>query len=211
VDTKYEIPIEQMIRAPIGWTIWEYEEQGMINRKHYLVNMLDPSVKQTLCVMPDTNERPTTWDEIANGRFFIINKQHSVVASKDMKTIGLLESIIKNFRKWNCFIVWSKDKSRLRQIFGYYNRYNHFSIFKSTWATNFLGARFIWTELGRPTPPKSATKLGCVVRRLKKNVKNDAKYKVKLNYNLSILVTSIRAEYLALKQMSIDNNFPLAI
>jgi hypothetical protein len=128
-----------------------------------------------------------------------------------MQTTGLPESIVKNFRKWNCFIVWSKDKSRLRQIFGYYNRYNHFSIFKSTWATNFLGARFIWTELDRPTPPKSATKLGCVVRRLKKNVKNDAKYKVKLNYNLSILVTSIRAEYLALKQMSIDNNFPLAI
>jgi hypothetical protein len=45
----------------------------MINTKHYLVNMPDPSIKQTLYVMPDTNERPTTWDEIANERFFIIN------------------------------------------------------------------------------------------------------------------------------------------
>jgi hypothetical protein len=44
----------------------------MLNTKHYLVNMPDPSVKQTLCVMPDTNEEPKTWEEIANGRFFII-------------------------------------------------------------------------------------------------------------------------------------------
>jgi hypothetical protein len=66
-------------------------------------------------------------------------------------------------------------------------------------------------ELGRPTPPKSTIELGRVIRRLKKNVENDTKYKVKLNYNLSILVTSIRAECLALKQMSVDNNFPLAI
>jgi hypothetical protein len=111
VDTKYEIPIEQMIRAPTDWTIREYEEQGLINTKHYLVNMPDLSVKQTLCVMPDTNERPTMWDEIANKRFFIINGQHNVAASKDMQTTGLPESIVKNFRKWNCFIVWSKDRA----------------------------------------------------------------------------------------------------
>jgi hypothetical protein len=111
VDTKYEIPIEQMIRAPTDWTIREYEEQGLINTKHYLVNMPDLSVKQTLCVMPDTNERPTMWDEIANKRFFIINGQHNVAVSKDMQTTGLPESIVKNFRKWNCFIVWSMDRA----------------------------------------------------------------------------------------------------
>jgi hypothetical protein len=105
VDIKYEIPIEQMIWAPTDWTIREYKEQGMINMKHYLVNMPDPFVKQTLCVMPNTNERPTMWDENTNGRLFIINGQHSLAASKDMQTTSLLESIVKNFRKWNCFIV----------------------------------------------------------------------------------------------------------
>jgi hypothetical protein len=95
-----------------------------------------------------------------------------------MQATGLLDKIVKPFLKWNCFIVWSKDKNRLRQISGYYNRCNHFNMFKPTWATNDLGARFIWTELGWPTLPKSATEVGQVVRRTKKNAANDAKYKV---------------------------------
>jgi hypothetical protein len=53
VDIKYKISIEQMKRTPTDWTIREYKEKGMLETKHYLVNMPDPSVKQTLCVMPD--------------------------------------------------------------------------------------------------------------------------------------------------------------
>jgi hypothetical protein len=124
---------------------------------YYLFHMPNPSTKQTLCVMPDMKEKPTYWDSIANGTFFIINGQLSVGASQKMLASDLSEAIVKPFLKWNYFIVWSKDKNRLRQISGYYNRCNHFSMFKPTWATNVLGARFMWTELGRPTPPKSAT------------------------------------------------------
>jgi hypothetical protein len=157
VDKKFSISIDQMVRAPKDWTIREYEEQGMNEMLHYLCHMPNPSTKQTLCIMPDTEEKPTDWDSIANGTFFIINGQHSIGASQKMLASDLLEAIAKPFSKWNCFIVWLKDKNRLRQISGYYNRCNHFSMFKPTWATNVLGARFMWTELGRPTPPKSAT------------------------------------------------------
>jgi hypothetical protein len=182
VDRKFSISIDQMQRAPKDWTIREYEEQGMKETLHYLCHMPDPSVKQTLCVMPDTEEKPTDWEQIENGKFFIINGQHSVAASQKMQATDLPEKIVKPFLKWNCFIVWSKDKNRLRQISGYYNWCNHFSMFKPTWATNVLGARFIWTELGRPIPPKSATEFGRVVHRTKKNAENDSKYKVKKYY-----------------------------
>jgi hypothetical protein len=185
VDMKYTISIDQMDRILNDWMIWEYEELGMLNTKYYLVNMPDPSIKQTLYVMPDIDVKPQSWEEIATRIFFIFNGQHSVVANKDMQTSSLPKNIVKQFMEWNCFIVWSKDKSRLRQIFGYYNRCNHFSIVKSTWATNVLGARFIWTELGRPTPPKSATKLGRVVRKTKKNAENDAKYATILERHFS--------------------------
>lgn len=67
--------------------------------------MLDPSLKQTLCVMSDINVRSTTWEEIAKGKFYIIIRQHNVVANKDMQTLRLLENIVKHFREWNCFIV----------------------------------------------------------------------------------------------------------
>ena len=78
---------------------------------------------------------------------------------------------------WNYFIVWTRSKEKLRKISAYYNRVNHFSSFKTTWSTNILAARFIWTELGFPVPPKIATALGTVVRQ-GKDVENDSKYKV---------------------------------
>jgi hypothetical protein len=182
-DKKFSISIDQMVRAPKDWTIREYEEKGMNETLHYLCHMPDPSTKQTLCVMPDTEEKPTDWDSIVNGTFFIINGQHSVGASQKMLASDLPEATTKPFSRWNYFIVWSKDKNQLRQISEYYNRCNHFSMFKPTWATNVLGTRFMWTELGRPTPPKSATEVGRVVRRTKKNANNDAKYKVRRKHH----------------------------
>jgi hypothetical protein len=149
----------------------------MLGSKHYLINMLDPSVKHMLCVILDTDKGPKTWEVIANGKFFIINSQHSIVANKDMQTLVLPENIVKHFRQWKCFIVWSKDKSRFRQILGYYNQCNLFSIFKPTSGINVLGARFIWIELGHPTPSKSTTELGQSARMIK-NFKNGKKYKI---------------------------------
>jgi hypothetical protein len=78
---------------------------------HYLIHMPDPYVRQNLCVMPDTEEKPTNWDDIANGKFFIINGQHSVGASLKMQATRLPDKIVKPFLKWNCFIIWSKDKN----------------------------------------------------------------------------------------------------
>ena len=42
-----------MERAPKDWMIQEYEEKGMLNIKYYLMNMPDPFVKQSLCIMPN--------------------------------------------------------------------------------------------------------------------------------------------------------------
>jgi hypothetical protein len=78
---------------------------------HYLYHMPDPSTKQTLCVMPDTEEKPTDWDSFANGTFFIINGQHSVGASQKMLASDLPEAIVKPFSKWKCFIVCRKTKT----------------------------------------------------------------------------------------------------
>ena len=144
----------------------------------FLCQMPDLSVKQTLCVMPATDKKPTDWEEIKDGKFFIINGQYNVAVSQKMQAMDLPEKIVKPFLNWNCFIVWSKDKNRLWQILGYYNCCNHLGMFKLTWATNALGTRFIWTELGRPIPPKSTTEIRRVVRRTKKDVGNDTKYKV---------------------------------
>jgi hypothetical protein len=46
----------------------------MLKTKYYLINMLDPFIKQTMCIMPNTNMRPTIYEEIAKGKFFIIKE-----------------------------------------------------------------------------------------------------------------------------------------
>lgn len=129
--------------APADWTIRAYELKGIEATRHYLINMPDHSTKQTLCVMLKMDTKPTSWDEIRDGEFHIINGQHNVAASKSMFDIGVSQQIAQNFQRWNCFIVKSEDKSKLRRLSTYYNRVNHFSIFKPTWFTNVLAARYI--------------------------------------------------------------------
>lgn len=87
------------MQAPKDWTIREYEEHSMNEMLHYLVHMLDPSIKYTLCIMLDTKEKRTNWDDIANGKFFIINGQHSIGASLKMQATGLPNKIVKPFLK----------------------------------------------------------------------------------------------------------------
>jgi hypothetical protein len=62
-----------MQRALMDWTVQEYKKKRLLGTTHYLVNMPNPFVKQTLYVMLDTYKRPTMWEKIANGKFFIIN------------------------------------------------------------------------------------------------------------------------------------------
>ena len=52
---------------------------------NWLLNMPNKSTRQTLCVMPvDFNEKPTEWKDIEKDKFYIINSQHNVEASKWM-------------------------------------------------------------------------------------------------------------------------------
>ena len=146
--------------------------------RHYLINMPDKSTRQTLCIMPQTKEKPTSFCDIEDENFWIINRQHSVEASKTMQDMDVSQSTREFFQTRNCFIVWTRSKEKLRKISTYYNRVNHFSSFKPTWSTNILAAWFIWTKLESPVPPKTATALGTVVKQGKKDLENDGKYKV---------------------------------
>ena len=82
VDKKFSLSIDKMEQAPKNWTIYEYKESRMKEMMHHLYHMPDPSVKQILCAMPDTEENSIDWEEIKDGKFFIINRQHNVAANK---------------------------------------------------------------------------------------------------------------------------------
>ena len=99
MDEKREVSIDQLDLAPIDWTIQAYEERFMEKMRNYFLNMPDRSARQTLCVMPQCNRKPTSWDEVKEGRFWIINGQHSVAASQSIQKMDVPEAMKTSFRK----------------------------------------------------------------------------------------------------------------
>ena len=124
--------------------------------KKYLMNMTDRTQKQTLCIMPKLDYKPKDLEEMADYEFYIINGQHNVAVSKSMIAGNVSEAIRKDFRMWNCFIVWTEDVDKLRKISTFYNRVNHLTPFKPMWATNIVAARAVWEKYGKPLPKHSA-------------------------------------------------------
>ena len=103
LDDKKEIDISQLIEPPVTFNIRSKENRIVKELVNWLLNMLDKSTRQTLCVMPvGFNEKPTEWKDIEMGKFYIINGQHSVEASKwmmdDANKVDKEER--EHFRKW---------------------------------------------------------------------------------------------------------------
>ena len=85
IGDKKEIDISQLIEAPSTFNIRSKQANIVEDMVNYVLNIPDKSTKQTLCVMPiGLSEKPTEWEEIKDGDFYIINGQHSVEASKFM-------------------------------------------------------------------------------------------------------------------------------
>ena len=85
IGDKKEIDISQLIEAPSTFNIRSKQANIVEDMVNYLLNIPDMSTKQTLCVMPvGLSVKPTEWEEIKDGDFYIINGQHSVEASKFM-------------------------------------------------------------------------------------------------------------------------------
>ena len=122
IDFRKDISIHRLIEAPPEFNIRMKEMKLVQAMVLYLLNLLDRKAKQTLCVMPEgTSSKPQQWEEIKDGRFFIINGQHSVAASLSIcDDASVVDDDVKNdFRVWSCFIVWSEDAEILRSISAY--------------------------------------------------------------------------------------------
>ena len=141
----------------------------------YLLNLPEQKARQTLCVMPtNRTEKPTSWEEIKDGNFYIINWQHSIATSRLITQVGSeADDNVKNdFRVWSCFIVWSSDAEILRSISAYYNRINHFQMIQPSWATNILGARTVWVSMGCPKNPSQITAVETTAARRAQDVQS---------------------------------------
>ena len=83
VDEKKNLSIERLVPAPVEYNIRSKEKKLVNAMVVYLLNLPDRKSRQTLCFMPkDRISKPTSWEEIKDEEFYIINGQHSVAANK---------------------------------------------------------------------------------------------------------------------------------
>ena len=74
VDVKKELSIDRMVDVPVDYNIRSREDKLVDAMVIYLLNLPDRKAQQTLCVMPmNRTEKPTSWEEIKDGDFYIIN------------------------------------------------------------------------------------------------------------------------------------------
>ena len=177
---KTELDVMRLFEAPEDWTIRAFENKGKQEIKKLMINMPDKSQKQTLCVMPKLDIKPTCLEDIRACDFWIINGQHSVAASKEMMNEDVPEQLRKDFRTWQCFIVWTQDHEKLRRISAFYNRCNHLAPFKPTWATNIISARKVWLKNNRPLPKHAAAGVTDSRVSVNKDRVNDLRFEVSI-------------------------------
>nr|PNR28878.1 hypothetical protein PHYPA_027570 [Physcomitrium patens] len=168
VNTKKGISIDKLIDAPTEFNIRSKEDKLVDAMVVYLMNLPYQKARQTLCIMStNRTSKPTTWEEIKDGEFFVINGQHSVAASRVITDESNVvdDDVKSDFRVWSCFIVWSSVPEILRFISAYYNQINHFQMMQPSWATNILGARSVWVSMGCPENPFQITAAGTTAGR----------------------------------------------
>ena len=174
--------------APAEYNIRSREYKLVDAMVIYLLNLPDRKARQTLCIM-STNRtgKPTSWEEIKDGDFYIINGQHNVAASRLITQVGsgADDDVKNNFRVWSYFIMWSSDAEILRSISAYYNRINHFQMIQPSWATNILGARTVWVSMGCPS---QITAAGTTAARRAQDVQSRTRrFKVRQSHRLDLM------------------------
>ena len=90
--TKTKLDVMRLFEAPEDWTIRAFENKGKLEIKKLMINVPDKSQKQTLCVMPKLDVKPTKLEDMRACDFWIINGEHSVAASKEMMCEGVTQS-----------------------------------------------------------------------------------------------------------------------
>jgi len=178
---------EKLIRGKAVWTIRAYEDEIRDKMKIYLATLGEIRARQTLVVTPiqDNGEllhkKPTTWEQIKDGKFAIIDGQHSVEAARELLKENLPnKSLRSSLETWDAYIVYDKDPARLTAISAHYNNTNPLTHAQPTWGNQIHPGRSIWIDCGRPANAPNESE-----RRLNASVYKQKKYKVIRRFHIS--------------------------
>lgn len=157
VDVKYmELAPKEMKYRPFHSSLEDSLFQVFLTSLH--------PVKQTLTLMPICDEKPATYEDAKNMKFYIINGQHSWAAACRLLVSKDVDSTVKNmYRTWTCDFVWTDDNLLLSELSRRVNNTNQFHWDSPEYLLHIQYARDLWVHYGRPTSDgksKSKWKVG---------------------------------------------------
>lgn len=150
------VEISQLQRGKDTWVVRGLERDIIDNLKIYLGRLGDISQRQTIVITPIDNVgnllemRPVSWESIKDGKFAIIDGQHSVEASRELQHEPVNEKRKAALLSWPAYVVYDKDPKRLTAISEFYNTTNPLKHAQPTWGNQIVPGRSIWIDCGRP-------------------------------------------------------------
>lgn len=153
----YSVDINQCLIARDEYIIRTLEDKMLDIIMKALVQLGDINQRQKICLTPVDEEGnllktcPSNWDEIKNGKFMIINGQHSVTASQRLQEQECGVKRREELQHWDAYIVWTLDEIKLHNISKFYNSVNHIVYEQPTWGNQIVSCRNIWLAHSRPT------------------------------------------------------------
>lgn len=176
-----EIPITQLFKAKDNWVVRNLEREIIDSLKDYLITLGDIRQRQTIVVTPvDQNDNllprcPSSWEEIKDGKFALIDGQHSVAASREIVAEAGDDSKTRKeqLSSWFAYVVYDTDPKRLTAISEFYNTTNPLKHAQPTWGNQLIPSRAVWEACGRPSSIANEDSI-----RHNGSVSDIAKYKV---------------------------------
>ena len=160
-DLSVKVNIAQCILAYPQYVIRTLQRDIVDTVKKELIQLIDVKQRQKVCLTPvDSRNRflkikPERWEDIKDGRFMIINGQHSIIASQELQNGGCGDARKVELQTWDAYIVWSLDHNKLRSISKFYNCTNHLDHAQPTCGNQMISCRNIWKAYKRPTDCRS--------------------------------------------------------
>ena len=157
-ETVHMVPVEQMDFAPKESKYRPFHESLSKSLLEIFLTALHPQ-KQTLTLMPDCEEKPRSFEDVKDRKFFIINGQHSWAAAKMLIENPYASDELKNqYKTWKCHFVWTKNMPLLSELSLRINNTNQHRWNSPEYLLHIQYARDLWITYNRPEARGTSSK-----------------------------------------------------
>ena len=150
------VSIFNIERGDAGYNCRPISEAHLREMKTWLFNyaFLPKNYPNFLTIVPsDRSRKPTSFEEVKDNSFHVVNGQHTLRACLDyVNDPGSTEEVKEFFSKWPCNVVWAPegDDDPLFHLSGVLNLDSEYRKHFPSWIECIQHARKTWIRRGRP-------------------------------------------------------------